>query len=894
MAETRGKEPKRDVEVITTHLNADYDALASMLAAAKLFPKAMLVFPGSQERNLRNFYVESTCYLYNFVKVKQVPFERVRRLIIVDTRQKSRLGPLAPLADDPAVEVIAYDHHPDSDEDVTAAQQTVKAVGSTVTLLSGLLREKGIRLNEDEATIMALGIYEDTGNFTFVSTTPADYEAAAWLLQQGANLPLVSSLITRELTAEDVALLGDLISNAVTMNVGGVPVVISEVSVRRYVPEFAVLVHKFMDMENLDVLFALARMEGRVHLVARSRLPQVDAGAIATAMGGGGHPSAASATMRDLTLVEARAKLERLIRTQVNPARKARELMSSPVITVEAGATLAEAHDLLNRFNLNTLPVVREGRVLGLLSRQIVEKSLQHDLGDFAVTEYMDSEVMGVDAGDGLAEVETALLDRRQRMTPVLEDGRLAGVITRTDLLHTLVDDTPLMPVHLNNEARTGRHAKRLTGLMRERLPREVIKILRDLGATARDLDYRAYLVGGSVRDLFLRRQNLDLDVVVEGEGILFAQAYAAERPKVRVRPHKKFNTAVLVFPNGFKIDVATARLEYYQSPAALPVVELSSLRQDLYRRDFTINTLALELNPDSFGSLIDFFGGLKDLKEKAVRVLHNLSFVDDPTRVLRAVRFEQRLGFRIGRFTEGLIKNALKIEAFKRLSGRRLFSEYSIISAEERAAQCILRLGDLGVLTVLHEKIRLDPAHLELLEAVEETLAWFRLSFIGRPLRNWLLYLLALTDGLSDRELDQACLRLALGPRQRAEIGYMREDALKALNMLQRSQMMPSQVYNLLKPLRPAFQLFIMAKASVPHARQAISQYLTALAHVQPELNGADLKAMGFTPGPLFKKILDRLREARLDGELTSRQEEAQLVVEEFMSDKEQAAWVI
>ena len=166
---------------------------------------------------------------------------------------------------------------------------------------------------------MALGIYEDTGNFTFVSTTPADYEAAAWLLQQGANLPLVSSLITRELTAEDVALLGDLISNAVTMNVGGVPVVISEVSVRRYVPEFAVLVHKFMDMENLDVLFALARMEGRVHLVARSRLPQVDAGAIATAMGGGGHPSAASATMRDLTLVEARAKLERLIRTQVNP-----------------------------------------------------------------------------------------------------------------------------------------------------------------------------------------------------------------------------------------------------------------------------------------------------------------------------------------------------------------------------------------------------------------------------------------------------------------------------------------------------------------------------------------------------------------------------------------------
>ena len=134
-------------------------------------------------------------------------------------------------------------------------------------------------------------------------------------------------------------------------------------------------------------------------------------------------------------------------------------------------------------------------------------------------------------------------------MTPVLEDGRLVGVITRTDLLHTLVDDTPLMPVHLNNEARTGRHAKRVTGLMRERLPREVIKILRDLGATARDLGLPRLPGGGQrARPVLLRRQNLDLDVVVEGEGILFAQAYAAGRPKVRVRPHKKFNTAVLVF----------------------------------------------------------------------------------------------------------------------------------------------------------------------------------------------------------------------------------------------------------------------------------------------------------------------------------------------------------
>jgi tRNA nucleotidyltransferase (CCA-adding enzyme) len=889
---TAPPETKRDVEVITTHVNADFDALASMMAAAKLYPHAMLVFPGAQERNLRNFYVESVCYFYNFVKVKNVPFERVKRLILVDTRQKDRIGPLSKLVDDPAVEIHAYDHHPDSETDVKADMQMVEAVGATVTLLSRLLKEKDVRLSEDEATILALGIYEDTGSFTFSSTTQKDYQAAAWLLGFGANLNVVSSLITRELTAEEVGLLNDLIHSAQEVLVNGITVAISEVSRERYVPDFAVLVHKFMDMDNLNVLFALARMEGRVYLVARSRLPEVDVGVIAKALGGGGHPTAASATMRDMTLVEARDRLKTVLQTRINPSRKAADLMTSPVVAMEARDTLGEAHDILTRYDLDVLPILAADKVIGIIQRPNVEKALVHKLESLPVTEYMDTRVAVIAPDANLGQVEQALVAERQRLVAVMDQGRLVGVITRTDLLHHFFDQ-PLMdeqPVQAGQEAGHPRF-KSVKGLLRERFPKKVLQTLMELGKTADEMGFAAYLVGGSVRDLFLRRDNLDLDVVIEGDGVAFAKQFAEARPGLRTRIHKKFNTGKLIWDNGLIIDVATARLEYYKSPASLPTVELSSIKLDLYRRDFTINTLAIHLNPKHFGQLFDFFDGMRDIKEKAIRVLHNLSFVEDPTRVFRAVRFEQRFGFRIGKLTEGLIKNAIKIQAFQRLSGHRLFSELKQILDEERALDCIKRLMELKLLVEFHPKLIIEEKDLPLWNEIQDSLAWYQLSFLDQPLRQWLVYFLALADNLEEEELGQMCGRLSLAPKLRNEIIGMRREALSALNQMQRAKPAPSVVYSLLHGLKPEFQLLIMAKATREWVKRSVNQYLTTLQKVRPELTGSDLKAMGFEPGPMFKQILDRLLAARLDGKVKDRSSEKSLVQAEFEGREEAAS---
>jgi tRNA nucleotidyltransferase (CCA-adding enzyme) len=222
--------------------------------------------------------------------------------------------------------------------------------------------------------------------------------------------------------------------------------------------------------------------------------------------------------------------------------------------------------------------------------------------------------------------------------------------------------------------------------------------MLKRIGEVADEFGYGAYVVGGFVRDLFLYRLNEDVDIVIEGDGIAFAKKYA-KLEGTRIHTYEKFGTAVIIFPDGYKIDVASARLEYYKFPAALPIVEMSSIKLDLYRRDFTINTLAIQLNSEKFGTLIDFFSARKDVKEKIIRVLHNLSFVEDPTRVFRAIRFEQRFGFTIGKLTNGLIENAVNMNFFQGLSGRRVLGELKQILEEDNPVPAIIRLNDFDLL---------------------------------------------------------------------------------------------------------------------------------------------------------------------------------------------------
>jgi tRNA nucleotidyltransferase (CCA-adding enzyme) len=301
-----------------------------------------------------------------------------------------------------------------------------------------------------------------------------------------------------------------------------------------------------------------------------------------------------------------------------------------------------------------------------------------------------------VGPGADLSEVQEKIIENKQRVLPVLDKAGIAGVITRTDLLNILVRQSKKDAGNFPDPLKEPAHARtrNVVKFLKERLSKRLVNMLKRIGEVADEFGYGAYVVGGFVRDLFLYRLNEDVDIVIEGDGIAFAKKYA-KLEGTRIHTYEKFGTAVIIFPDGYKIDVASARLEYYKFPAALPIVEMSSIKLDLYRRDFTINTLAIQLNSEKFGTLIDFFSARKDVKEKIIRVLHNLSFVEDPTRVFRAIRFEQRFGFTIGKLTNGLIENAVNMNFFQGLSGRRVLGELKQILEEDNPVPAIIRLND-------------------------------------------------------------------------------------------------------------------------------------------------------------------------------------------------------
>ena len=877
--------PEKNLTVITTHINADFDALASMLAAQKLYPDAMVVFPGSQEKNLRNFFIQSMVYLFNMVDIKDIDLSNIKRLVLVDTRQPNRIGKLASILKRPDLEIHIYDHHPDMPNDIKGTHEIIETTGATVTLLTKIIDENEIEITPDEATILCLGIYEDTGSFSFPSTTEKDFLAAAKLLSMGANVNTVSNLIDREMNPAQVGLLNDMIQASTPYNINGVEIVVTSVSSDVYVPDFAFLVHKMMRMEDLNAIFAIARMVNKIYVIARSRSSEVDVGTILTPLGGGGHTFAAAATVKGKTLVQTEHRLMEMLHRGIRSRRQANNLMSKPPIMVDAGVSCKEASSLLTRYNINALLVAekigKKNKLLGYITRQVIEKALFHKLDNIPVREYMTTEIGTVGPESDLQEIQEKIIGNKQRILPVIDKDVTIGVITRTDLLNILVRQSQLTDRKSTDPLKEMVHARtrNIVKFLKERLSQRFIGMFKQIGQVADEIGCGVYVAGGFVRDLFLYRPNEDIDIVIEGDGISFAKKYA-KLVGARIHSYAKFGTAVIIFPDGFKIDVASARMEYYKFPAALPTVEMSSIKLDLFRRDFTINTLAVQLNPDRFGMLIDFFNAQKDIKTKAVRVLHNLSFVEDPTRVFRAIRFEQRFGFTIGKLTSGLIENSVKMNFFRQLSGRRVWSELRQILEEENPTAAISRLGDYDLLKVIHPSIVLEEELIFLFNSIKKVLSWFDLLFLEESYMKWAVYFLALIRHCDKETSEEICKRLELAPRYSVIFCRERFHVERDLFWLERNvPVKNSTLYKRLSGFRTELILCMMAATKKVAVKRSISRYFTHLRYIHPSVRGKDLVKMGIPPGPIYREILQAVLDAKLNGDVKSKTDELEFV---------------
>lgn len=877
--------------LITCHSNADFDALAAMCAAALIYGPCDVLFPGTQEANLQTFYQElkerpGAAPGCTFLDDRVPDFSKYGRLVVVDTRRRSRLRHVWPLLDNPGTRIEVWDHHPETSDDVHAHVCHAEICGAVTTLLIEEIQKLNIAVPRETATVLGLGIYSDTGSFSFSSVTQRDFAAAGWLLGRGMDINIISEKTAFSMTKEHIRALNALLESAQTYHINGADVVLAEATLDSYLDDFAFLAHKMMEMEKFDILFAIGRMDDRIQIVARSRSHAVNVGAVCSAFGGGGHAYAASASVRDKTLSEVRDGILAQLYLQEEGEKTARDYMSQPAIGIEEGHTIAEADELMLHFGLKTMPVFAPmtRRCTGLIDSQITQKAIAHGLAGAPLTDYMRRNLKTLPVTATLRDITTVIVGARQRLVPIVSGGSsVVGVVSRTDLINIFAQE----PGRMNPTDRAPK-SRNMGRTMRDRLPKDVLDILEKAGALGRSRQTPVYVVGGFVRDLLLKTPNHDIDLVVEGDGIGFARAFAGVLGG-RVRVHKKFLTSVVIFPGAGgkeeRVDVATARLEYYESPAALPTVEHSSIKMDLYRRDFTINALAIRLDCEPMGEIVDFFGGQKDIRDRVIRVLHSLSFVEDPTRCLRAVRFEQRYHFRIGPATEKLIKNDVSLKLLDKLSPSRLFNEFEHICAEETAILCIRRLHELGILQAIHPQLSINPDRKEMLIRTAKVMAWYRLLYIDEEMRPWLVYFLVLCSSLTYAVTLEVFRRLGIPPALKNEVLGCREKARSLRSSLKRLTATPgfrvSALCAMLRPLPVEFVLYLMADMEVPETRRALSRYITVWRTEKPGVDGSDLKKLGLAPGPAYGVILQRLLEAKLDGTAASPEEQLALARE-------------
>ncbi len=871
------------MQLITTHLNADFDSIASCMAAKKLYSQAVVVLPGSMEKRVKLFF--DTFKPFEIKKLKEIEEEKVKTLIIVDTRSKGRIGELSIFLK-PGIKIHLYDHHPPVEDEIRADFEIIEHIGALSSLFTEIFRKKNIPLSPIEATLLCLGIYEETGSLLFPSTTPRDVEAVAYLLKKGANLNLVSKFLKDEFSKEEITLFNEILNNLKEYVIEGKRVNIAHGTLE-FSQDISHIAHKVMDIIDTDALFIIIAMEDKLLIIGRSNIPEINIGNILSIFGGGGHWAAGSATIKDMPLNLLIEELLSAVKSHIKPLRVAKDLMTTPVISVNWTTPIKEVEKIMTKYGINAMPVIRDGKYWGIITRGVVEKAIFHGLQKSRVGDFATTDAYTAEEDTSIMEIEKNMVELNQRFVPILKDDKVLGVITRTDILRNLYEE--LMRKQRISQIREepSEEVKRnVANLLQEFFPEEVYKILLSAGEIADELGYGAYLVGGSVRDLIMRIPSTDIDIVVEGDGIKFAKNLA-ERIKGKVTPHHRFATAGILkefIKNGEKInlhiDIATARTEYYESPASLPKVETSSIKKDLYRRDFTINALAVKLNSKDFGVLLDFFGGQRDIKDKRIRVLHNLSFVEDPTRAIRAVRFAEKLGFRISKHTENLIKLAVKMGLFEKIEGSRLYEELMLLLRETISYNAVKRLKEYGLLKVIHPKLE-EKNIVELLRKAYEVVQGFELLFLKESYQVENIYLMVMLWQLDYNERVQFLERINAPHHIRNKILYALKEADKTLKLLDSED--PVRIYQLLKTL-PIETLILMMIFAEKWQKKAISLFLTKLRFIKPLIKGEDLKKLNIPPGPIYSKIFEKIMDEKLRGSLQSKDEEIEFV-KNFMS---------
>ena len=846
------------IEIITCHIYADLDALSSMVLIKKKYPNGILVFPGHIGKSVKAF-VNLYQDVLQIKKIKDIKMDKITKLIIVDTAKKNRIGLFEKILDRENIEILIYDHHKKSENDIKVDDNKIirKDYGSnTANILEILLEDQPeLSLTNVEATLGLMGIYEDTGNFAFSSTTPKDLEMGSYLLARGGNISMVNEYVQKGLEKEQLEVFIELIENLEFLDIDGEKALLTYYETDEFIFGLDELINKIQYLEKSNLCIILCGNKEKITVVGRSS-NKINVAEVLSSFNVGGHEYAVSGVIRGENIENVYERIKKQIETFSTPSKKARDIMNTPVKTILKETKIKLAYKIMYRMSYSGLPIVEDGYIVGIITRDSVDKALNHGFSNAPVSAYMTSEVITGNLDMSIEELKALIVENGIGRIPIInQNKKIVGIVTRSDILESIYKRNPM------RKAKKLKFELELKSDIEKIVPIDLLNLLKVIEKVSRERKERVFLVGGIVRDLILGINNKDIDIVVEGNGIEFAMKLKEELGAKKIKVHEKFRTAVVIVDEKLKLDIASSRLEYYEYPTSLPIVEYGNIRDDMYRRDFSINAMALEIDSYNFGKLIDFYSGYEDLKNKKIRVLHNLSFVEDPTRIIRAFRFAARYEFQLEKDTETFLRNAIAEGFLSKISWPRVKQELQILFSDKNIEKGMEYLDKYNVFKEIHPNIVYNlkmRGNIEKIHSLEKLIE-------DNEVERWLMVFFIILEDLNKKELDFVFKKFNFSSKFILKYDYgiiRRKNILMELEKANKN----SEIYKVLEKISTEIIVLIYIQCENKNIKVKIKKYLYELSEIKPIIKGVDLLNLGYKPGKEFKIKLEEYFLKQLD----------------------------
>ncbi|RPH51591.1 MAG: CBS domain-containing protein [Desulfobacteraceae bacterium] len=433
------------MQIITTHKNTDFDALASMVAAKVLYPEAVCVLPRTINPNVKAF-MSIHKDIFDMHSSDEIDFDNVKRLIVVDTNNWKRLDRMETLSKRDDIGIILWDHHKGNGEsDIKATWECREEIGANITLMVRRLKKEKKRISPIQATLFLTGLYEDTGNLTFPSSTAEDAYAAGFLLENRADLNVIGTFLRQAYGEKQKNILFEMLQTAKRSKINGYSVSINKLEINGHVNGLAVVVGMYREILNVDAAFGIFtnKEKEKCMVIARSSADSLDMGSVMRSMGGGGHPGAASAMLKSVNPAAVEEWIRELIEGNQQASVQISDIMSFPVFTVESGTSMEKVAALLREKGCTGLPVVDGEKLVGIISRRDFKKIKRESQLKSPVKAYMSTNIMTIEPGKSPIQAARLMVKHDIGRLPVVENGRIIGIITRSDSMLYFYDMLP-------------------------------------------------------------------------------------------------------------------------------------------------------------------------------------------------------------------------------------------------------------------------------------------------------------------------------------------------------------------------------------------------------------------------------------------------------------------